>query len=189
MLRLDEEIREIEASLRMSKNREMFQLVPRLAVRPKDVQKALLDFKPQVVHFCGHGAGEQGLILEDNAGHAKLVSTQALAQLFSLCRQVLKIHKAVGSGKIKRQLNFSSQEIASQKRPSLEKKSNQKLSKSLQNGVGSINLFSEKGGETEKELPLLDKALDKTYLFESKIIPLSHQLPATNPEEHQPGNE
>jgi hypothetical protein len=42
------------------------------------------DYQPQVVHFCGHGEGQKGLVLEDESGQAKLVSTEALANLFEL---------------------------------------------------------------------------------------------------------
>lgn len=44
----------------------------------------MLDFKPQIVHFCGHGAGDKGLILEDESGKIKPVSTPALAALFEM---------------------------------------------------------------------------------------------------------
>jgi hypothetical protein len=44
----------------------------------------LLDYEPQIVHFSGHGGGEQGLALEDEAGQAQLVSADALARLFKL---------------------------------------------------------------------------------------------------------
>ena len=54
----------------------------RLAVRPQDLQSALLEEKPRIVHFCGHGAGERGLVLENDAGELHLVSTEALADLF-----------------------------------------------------------------------------------------------------------
>lgn len=56
-LRLDEEIREIEAGLRRSQYRDRFELQQRWAVRPVDLQRALLDCKPQIVHFSGHGIG------------------------------------------------------------------------------------------------------------------------------------
>lgn len=44
----------------------------------------MLDYKPQIVHFSGHGAGYNGLILEDETGNLKLVNTEALANLFKL---------------------------------------------------------------------------------------------------------
>lgn len=83
-LRLDEEIREIDAGLQRAKKRELFDLKQRWAVRIQDVYQALLDFKPQIVHFSGHGSGDDGLVLEDEVGNLKLVDTEALAKLFEL---------------------------------------------------------------------------------------------------------
>ncbi|WP_347566452.1 hypothetical protein [Scytonema sp. UIC 10036] len=37
-----------------------------------------------VVHFSGHGSGDDGLALEDETGNVRLVETQALAELFKL---------------------------------------------------------------------------------------------------------
>lgn len=84
-LRLDEEIREIDESLRRANKRDQFTLEKKLAVRPDDLRRALLDTEPQIVHFSGHGSGEDGLALEDNKGKAKLVTTEALANLFEQC--------------------------------------------------------------------------------------------------------
>ncbi|GAX45657.1 pentapeptide repeat-containing protein [Tolypothrix sp. NIES-4075] len=83
-LRLDEEVREIDAGLQRAKKRELFDLKQRWAVRVQDVYQSLLDFKPQIVHFSGHGAGDDGLQLEDETGKIRLVSTEALAKLFEL---------------------------------------------------------------------------------------------------------
>jgi len=83
-LRLDEEVREIQTALKLSKEREQFQIISEWAVRPDDVRRALLEHEPQVVHFSGHGAGERGLVLEDETGQAQLVSAGALARLFKL---------------------------------------------------------------------------------------------------------
>ncbi|MDJ0707007.1 MAG: CHAT domain-containing protein [Leptolyngbyaceae cyanobacterium MO_188.B28] len=106
-LRLDEEVREIDAGLRRSQHRDQFDLAQRWAVRPRDIQRAMLDVNPQIVHFSGHGGGpeslaqgrdgvrdlgqfseeetpEEGLVFEDEAGQAKLVSGAALAGLFQL---------------------------------------------------------------------------------------------------------
>lgn len=83
-LRLDEEVREIDAGLQRAKKRELFDLKQRWAVRFGDVYQALLDFKPQIVHFSGHGSGNDGLALEDEDSNLKLVDTEALAKLFEL---------------------------------------------------------------------------------------------------------
>ncbi len=83
-LRLDEEVREIDAGLQRAKKRELFDFKQRWAVRYQDVYQALLDFKPQIVHFSGHGSGDDGLFLENESGNLKLVNTEALAKLFEL---------------------------------------------------------------------------------------------------------
>jgi hypothetical protein len=83
-LRLDLEVRAIDEGLRRSPQRDRFQIQQRWATRPRDVQRALLDLQPQIVHFCGHGEGRAGLVLLDETGRAKLVSTAALSGLFAL---------------------------------------------------------------------------------------------------------
>jgi len=83
-LRLDEEVREIEAGLERSISRDQFQIISKWAVRPNDLRRALLDHKPEIVHFSGHGAGSQGLALENNSGQMQLVKTETLAGLFEL---------------------------------------------------------------------------------------------------------
>lgn len=84
-LRLDQEVREIREAIQKSRNRENIDLVIATAVRTKDIQQEILYNRPQIVHFCGHGAGNQGLIFEDINGRAKPVTTEALATLFGLC--------------------------------------------------------------------------------------------------------
>ena len=83
-LRLDEEVREIDAGLQRAKKRELFDLKQRWAVRVQDVYQSLLDFKPEIVHFSGHGTGDDGLVLEDETGRMQLVDTVALGKLFEL---------------------------------------------------------------------------------------------------------
>lgn len=83
-LRLDKEAREIDEGLRRSQKREQFTLEQKWAVRPDDLRRALLDFHPQIVHFCGHGSGDNGLVLENDTGEAQFVPTNALATLFKL---------------------------------------------------------------------------------------------------------
>jgi hypothetical protein len=83
-LRLDEEVREIDSGLQRSRKCDRFKLIQKWAVRSIDVRRALLDYRPQIVHFCGHGVGVEGLALEDEAGNVQLVRAEALAGLFKL---------------------------------------------------------------------------------------------------------
>lgn len=83
-LRLDQEMREIDEGLRRSRNSSQFVLEKRLAVRTEDLRRSLLDEEPQFVHFSGHGAGSDGIVVEDIVGASQLVKAEALANLFKL---------------------------------------------------------------------------------------------------------
>lgn len=83
-LELEKEYREIEEGLRRANKREQFKLETKLAVRQQDFYRAILDTQPQIVHFCGHGAGEDGIILEDETGTTAFVQADMLASLFKL---------------------------------------------------------------------------------------------------------
>ena len=83
-LRLDQELRDISEGLQRAQKRDQFNLEQRWAVRPRDIQRAMLDVKPQIIHFSGHGSGEEGLVFEDDTGNIKLVDSDALAGLFEL---------------------------------------------------------------------------------------------------------
>jgi WD40 repeat protein len=76
-LRLDHEVREIQNGLRNSRRR--FDLRQQWAPRPKELRQALMDYEPAYVHFCGHGTGAPGIVLEE-----QMVDADALASLFKL---------------------------------------------------------------------------------------------------------
>ena len=82
-LRLDQEVRDIEEALQRSHHRDQFILTHKWAVRPRDLQRAMLDEEPQIVHFSGHGC-EEGLLFESPTGDSQLISGTALASLFKL---------------------------------------------------------------------------------------------------------
>lgn len=81
-LRLDEEVREIQIALKLATHRAGFEIVTQSALRVDDLRRTLLEHQPTIVHFCGHGAGTHGLVLENNSGQMQLVSTESLARLF-----------------------------------------------------------------------------------------------------------
>ena len=83
-LGLDEEFREIHGVLGRAGRQDQFVLKQQWAVTSRAVQTAMLDFNPQIVHFSGHGAGNQGLVFEDGTGQVKFVDAEALAGLFKL---------------------------------------------------------------------------------------------------------
>jgi hypothetical protein len=90
-LRLDEEVREIESKIMAASQRDMFELKSQWAVRPTDLQEALLRFKPHIVHFSGHGSQAEEIILEDNDGKSRPVSKHALINLFKILKDNIRI--------------------------------------------------------------------------------------------------
>jgi hypothetical protein len=88
-LRLGEEVREIEEGLQRSEYRDQFTIQSKWAVRLRDIRRAMLDVKPQIVHFCGHGDVD-GLMIEDETGTAILVNPEALAGLFELFKDTVE---------------------------------------------------------------------------------------------------
>jgi CHAT domain len=88
-LRIDEELREIDQQLRLSTARERLSLAQAHAVRANDLQQALIDNEPQIVHFSGHGDTE-GIAIEDEQGNAHLISNEAVSDLFGLFKDNVK---------------------------------------------------------------------------------------------------
>lgn len=86
-LRLDQEVREITTALERSRDRDQFKIVSQWATRPDDLRRSLLDHEPYIVHFCGHGSGEKGILLENDSGGVHLVGATALTKLFGAFKQ------------------------------------------------------------------------------------------------------
>ncbi|WPD21730.1 MAG: CHAT domain-containing protein [Candidatus Electrothrix scaldis] len=82
-LRLDEEVKKISNDLRLAKERDNLILSQEWAVTSDTLMQAILDTRPQIVHFSGHGELE-GICLDDGRGMEKMVSAAALANLFRL---------------------------------------------------------------------------------------------------------
>lgn len=85
-LMLDEEISEIDRSLRVAEFRDNFSVQQHWAVRDTDLQEFLLRHNPDIVHFSGHGSSANEIILKDRYGHSQPVSAHALSQLFSILK-------------------------------------------------------------------------------------------------------
>ncbi len=83
-LNLDREIRDLEGVIDRSNRHDALLVVNALAVRVEDLQELLFKHRPQIVHFCGHGGGDAGLIFASDVGREHLLSTDALANLFRL---------------------------------------------------------------------------------------------------------
>ena len=83
-LRMDIEVREIENGFKRAKRESEFEIKTQLAARSQDIRRAMLDLRPNIVHFCGHGSGERGIVFVQDDGTAKLVNDQTLSNFFEL---------------------------------------------------------------------------------------------------------
>lgn len=89
-LRLDEEFREIEHALQQTEFRSKFIVEKHLAVRVSDLQGYLLKYKPDIVHFSGHGSSNSEIILENLDGVSQPITGRALSQLFFVLKDNVK---------------------------------------------------------------------------------------------------
>jgi len=90
-LRLGEEIRQIDEKISLGRNRDAFELIQQHALRAGDLQRVLLKYQPHIVHFSGHGSAAEEIVLEDNLGHSKAVAKEALAQLFEILKDNVRV--------------------------------------------------------------------------------------------------
>lgn len=82
-LRIDQEIHEIQKTIRSGRNRDNIEVSIHLAVDPTDISQALLDDEPRLVHFAGHGGGPEGSIaVENDYGLAHIIPVDGLVHLF-----------------------------------------------------------------------------------------------------------
>ncbi len=89
-LALDREARAIREKIRAAEHRDTLLFRTEWAVRPDDLLQYLNEYRPQAVHFSGHGSSN-AILLNDDAGHARPVSRQALRALFGLHRQSVRL--------------------------------------------------------------------------------------------------
>ncbi|KAF5000361.1 hypothetical protein FGRMN_1829 [Fusarium graminum] len=85
-LRVEEEFRELQEALSFGQQASTFELQWQSACRREDLQKRILAFKPNILHFAGH-AGKRGLCFEDDHGGVEVVPTVNLKNLLDISRE------------------------------------------------------------------------------------------------------
>ncbi|MCP4377470.1 MAG: hypothetical protein GY794_15000 [bacterium] len=91
-IRVNAEYRAIDEELRQSRHRDRIRLLnPVLASRPADINRAVQEYLPDIIHFSGHGAGPAGIYLENAEGKARLASTPALEALIQPTRKRTRV--------------------------------------------------------------------------------------------------
>ena len=95
-LKLIEEANKIDAALQATPQRESISLESRWAVKADDFRKYLLRYKPQFLHFSGHGSKEGGIYLEDDLGNGQIIRSD-----FDNNEMTRETHKKATRGLIK----------------------------------------------------------------------------------------
>ncbi|HEX8213248.1 MAG TPA: hypothetical protein VF584_23940 [Longimicrobium sp.] len=90
-LRLHTEVRGVERAIRRGRARDRVKLVPCFAPRTRDLQEALLLHDPRIVHFAGPGDGRGVIYLADAYGRRGVVEKEALAKLFGILSEWIKV--------------------------------------------------------------------------------------------------
>ena len=90
-LRLGEEFREIQAKLRGADSQADFELRSAWATRPDDLLQQMNEFRPNILHFSGHGSSAGEIMLQDSTGKSRPVTPDVLRDLFDNFRRWLRI--------------------------------------------------------------------------------------------------
>ena len=88
---VDEEGREIFEKLQEGPYRDRFELFKHEAIRPIDLQRLMMMYKPHIVHFSGHGSKKKRLILGGAPGRGKQINCQGLVEMFALYRSHVRL--------------------------------------------------------------------------------------------------
>lgn len=86
-LQLSEELRVIND---IFENNDQYKIVTINAARISDFGKALATHAPEIVHFLGHGEGENGLCFHDDDGKKQLLTNTYTDQIFELASGSVK---------------------------------------------------------------------------------------------------
>lgn len=79
-----EEAREIFERIQEGPYRDKFEVHHHGAVRPGDLQRLLLTYEPQIVHFSGHGSKSHRILVHGNYSRAQALDPQGLKDIFGL---------------------------------------------------------------------------------------------------------
>lgn len=85
------ESRQIEERVRAAKHRDAIDFISRWAVRLDDLQQALLEVQPQVLHFSGHASSSNQVLLEADQGAAVPVDQGAIVELIGIFKDGLRL--------------------------------------------------------------------------------------------------
>jgi hypothetical protein len=88
-LDVDNEVNQIENEVRLSDLRDHVEVVYKPAVRVEQLQSHLQQYRPDILHFAGHGE-THGILVEKHDGNKQVISNEALVGTLKLYRDTLR---------------------------------------------------------------------------------------------------
>jgi nucleoside phosphorylase len=89
-LDLETEIARVEQRIRAGAYRDTIRLIPALAVTTDDLQRLILEHRPNLIHFSGHGKEDGQIVLRGPDGDARPIAPEAVVHLIRLYRTLLR---------------------------------------------------------------------------------------------------
>ncbi|RVU84781.1 CHAT domain-containing protein [Leucothrix sargassi] len=88
---LSEEKRAIRNALRTAGAEDLFTIKTEHAATISDLGDALVRYEPEIVHFMGHGEGEQGLCFHGDDGKKQLLPNHVIDSIFEKTNHTVKL--------------------------------------------------------------------------------------------------
>jgi hypothetical protein len=88
---LSEEKRAIRNSLRIAGAEDVFTIETENAATIRDLGDAIVRYEPEIVHFMGHGEGDEGLCFHGDDGKKQLLPNSALDSIFERASRTAKL--------------------------------------------------------------------------------------------------
>jgi hypothetical protein len=83
-LRLYREFELIDEKIWSSKYRNKFQLIPRFSSSARRLSDYIIRFKPNIVHFSGHGTTKGELVFQDEYGESQVANAVSIKNIFGI---------------------------------------------------------------------------------------------------------
>lgn len=94
-LNVDVELNQIKEVRQSSDYRDNFEIEQTTATNYDNLLRVLMRNEPSIIHFSGHGVGEEGLVLVDQNGKKNILKTETLTTLISILQKKSKHIKCV----------------------------------------------------------------------------------------------
>ncbi|EAY26976.1 conserved hypothetical protein [Microscilla marina ATCC 23134] len=94
VLRLSNEMREIQNTLKKSRNRDDFQFIMEPQVNNSIIRQRIKEERPEIVHFSGHGGADaglaEGIVVNGSNGNPVVLTSNALGRLFEMAKEYVQ---------------------------------------------------------------------------------------------------